>query len=191
MSATHCQESRSDCHCSEPLKTFMLAFVPLDFRPYTLICAKGLDMAFTSAKNEVRETPHKGGKWRFSLPQRPLLAVAGGDRDLNKNAEFPWAHSQEFMVPYFAKKIWAYTSCRFTSFPPMPLHSEQMTFLCTANVVVWPLSKVFESHLTWKRVNVMLTLQYDMTSMWCDRQQAQSRTIDHHLQVFISLIISN
>jgi len=93
-------------------------------------------MAFTSAKNEVRETPHKGV---FSLPQRPLLAVAGGDRDLNKNVEFPWAHSQEFMVPYFATKVWAYTPCRLTSFPPMPIHSEQMTFLCTASLVVLPL----------------------------------------------------
>ena len=27
-------------------------------------------MAFTTAKNEVREAPHKSGKWRFSLPQR-------------------------------------------------------------------------------------------------------------------------
>jgi len=48
------------------------------------VLLKGLDLVFNSAENEGRETSvYKGGKQRLSLPKRSLLAVAGGDRDLN------------------------------------------------------------------------------------------------------------
>ena len=40
------------------------------------------------------------------------------------------------------------TACRLTSFPPMPLQSEQMISLCTASLVVLPLYR--SSRVTWR-----------------------------------------
>ena len=81
--------SRSNCRCYEPPEginvsrsTDSRCSWPLDVRPQMLfVPLKGLKLAFSSAENEGRQ--FKGGKWRLYLLQRPLLAVADGDKDPN------------------------------------------------------------------------------------------------------------
>ena len=87
----HFHGSWFDCHCCEPPEgidvsrsTDSWCLWPLDVKPCTLFALlKGLDLAFNSAKNEGRRHQYKGGKRRLSLPQRPLLTVADGDKDFN------------------------------------------------------------------------------------------------------------
>ena len=73
-------------------------------------------------------------------------------RSIASNTKIFSAHGhtlRSLRYPILHKIGHIYTSCRFiTSFPPMPLHSEQMTFLCKASVVVLPFYR--SSRVTWR-----------------------------------------